>query len=563
MRTKALTLLLILPALAGCLRKEYAEADKVLAVGDLETLAVEAEVLGEDNVFADVVEIPVTVSANRSWSAVIEYEGEESDWLSLSEDELLNLHDFTQNEVVTVAATRNKTMQSRSARLIISEDAEHILTLPVVQAGQTRFLRAEPNREKALAILDTIKVAVACNTVWTAEIDPASTAVVTLMGPEDEEGAATATGEDYGILRVCFDENESSEQEMQAVIKLSAEGCDPCEVNLSQNKGEPYVAFKTDDNTVIPTPAETFEIQYASNCHWYMAVDSQQNFPGCVLSQTEGDASSFGTVTLSYDFGKDPCVQKSVRLRMWADGVDPVYLNLTQYGCLHIDLMDLADETTLYRWHNEPNYGTGGKVIDNNLHTQWWYNPDYDYEAGKSIGPPHWPWASPVWSGFPTGSGASLKEGIYDFVTPEGYVFKMKAAGSTGIWFHWHQQGFLVGSTKLETWIQFPVIEGKRLTSIVWEPSYCGGGSVTTGMRDENGNVIPCALTIDHMGTITTQSNVSQYKNDKSAGSNKPSAEHMYSVTWQPADPQPGGIIRHTLIYAGSISVKEYTLIYE
>ena len=561
MRTKALTLLLILPALAGCLRKEYAEADKVLAVGDLETLAVEAEVLGEDNVFADVVETPLNVSANRSWSAVIEYEGEESDWLSLSEDELLNLHDFTQVEPVTVVATRNKSLQSRSARLIISEDADHILTLPVVQAGQTRFLSAEPNREKALAILDTIKVAVSCNTAWTAEIDAASTAVVTLMGPEDEEGAATASGEDYGILSVCFGENESSEQEMQAIIKLSAEGCDPFELSLSQAKGEPYVAFKTDEGSVIPTTAQSYEIHYASNCHWYMSVDGNENFPGCVLSESEGEASSYGTVVLSYDFGKDPGVHKSVRLKMWADGLDPVYLNLTQYGCLHIDLMDLADETTLYRWHNEPNYGIG-RAFDNNLHTQWWYNPDYDYEAGKSIGP-HWPFSSPAWTGFPTGSAASLKDGIYDFVTPEGYVFKIKAAGTTGIWFHWHQQGFLVGSTKLETYIQFPVIEGKKLTTIVWEPSYCGGGSVTTGMRDENGNVIPCNLTLDHKGEVTTQSNVTQYKNTVSATGNKPDGEHLFTVTWQPVDPQPGGIIRQTLIYAGSISVKEYTLIYE
>lgn len=561
MRTKIPFLLLALLALSGCLRKEYAEQENVLLVDGRETLTVDAEKLGEDNVYEDVVEVPITVRANRSWSAVIQYDGEETDWLELSAEESLNLHQYSIDDVVTVLAARNKATESRSARIIISEDAQDILTLPVVQKGQARFITATPNRDKALAILDTINVAVACNTAWTAEVDPSSTAVVKLMAPEDEEAKETAEGEDYGTLKVCFYENDSSEQEMAAVIKLTADGCDPYELHLDQAKGEPYVAFKTDDNTVIPTTAQTFEIQYASNCHWYMAVDSEQNFPGCVLSQTEGDASPFGTVTLSYDFGKDPCVQKSVRLKMWAEGLDPVYLNLTQYGCLHIDLMNLADETTLYRWHNEPNYGVG-HVIDNNLHTGWWYNPDYDYETGKNPGAP-WPFETPSFTGFPTGSAASLKDGIYDFVTPEGYVFKMKAAGSTGIWFHWHQQGFLVGSTKLETWIQFPVIEGKKLTTIVWEPSYCGGGGVTTGMRDENGNVIPCSLTIDHMGTVTTQSNVSQYKNDKSATGNKPNAEHLYSVTWQPVDPQPGGIIRQTLIYAGNISVKEYTLIYE
>ena len=560
MRIKVLTLFLSLLALTGCLRKEYAEADEVLAVGDIETLAVEAEVLGEDNVFADVVETPLNVSANRSWSAIIEYEGEESDWLSLSEDELLNLHDFTQVEPVTVMAARNKTMQSRTARLIISEDAEHILILPVVQAGQTRFLRAEPNREKALAILDTIKVAVACNTTWTAEIDPSSTAVVTLMGPEDEESAATAAGEDYGILKVCFDENASAEHEMDAVIKLSAEGCDPCELHLAQAKGEPYVAFKTDDGSVIPTTAETYEIHYASNCHWYMSVDGNENFPGCVLSESDGEASSYGTVVLSYDFGKDPGVHKSVRLKMWADGVDPVYITLSQYGCLHLDLMDLADETTLYRWHNEPNYGID-RAFDNNLHTNWWYNPDYDYEAGTSIGP-KWPFSSPVWSGFPTGSAASLKDNVYDFVTHEGYVFKMKSAGSTGIWFHWHQQGFLVGATKNDTWVQFPVIEGLALTTVVYEPSY-NSGAATANMRDENGNVIMCDQTINYLGTITENKNQNFWKSEKCTGGNKPDREHSYTCTFKLLETQPGAIVRHTLVYNGSLSIKEYTLIYE
>ncbi len=561
MRTKIPCLLLALLALAGCLRKEYAEKENVLSVSDLESLTVDAETLGENNVYGTVVEVPITIKANRSWSAVVEYDGEEAPWLDLSMDESLNLHQYSIDEPIRVVATRNKSVTSRKARIIISEDAKDVLTLPVEQKGQTRFIDAKPNREKALAILDTINVAVSCNTVWKAEVDPSSTAVVKLMAPEDETAKESVEWEDYGSLRVCFYENDSATQEMKAVVKLTADGCDPFVLNLDQAKGSPYVAFKTDDNTVIPTTAESFEINFASNTHWYMAIDSEQNFPGCVLSATEGDATSFGTLTLSYDFGKDPCVSKSVRLKMWADGIDPVYLNLSQYGCLHIDLMNLADETTLYRWHNEPNYGIG-RTFDNNLHTQWWYNPDWSYETGQKIGAP-WPFETPTFDGFPTGSSASLKDGVYDFVTPEGYVFKMKAAGSTGIWFHWHQQGFLVGSTKLETWIQFPVIEGKKLTTIVWEPSYCGGGSVTTGMRDESGNVIPCNLSLNHKGEVTTQSKVTQYKNDKSATGNKPNAEHLFTVTWQPIESQPGGIIRHTLIYAGNISVKEYTLIYE
>ena len=559
MRTKVLTVLSILLAATGCLRKEYAEAEGALAVDGLETLTVDAEVLGEGDVFDDIVEAPFTVRANRSWSAVIEYDGDDSGWLSLSEDEALNLEAFTQEETITVMAARNKSTQPRNARIIISEDAEHAMTLPVVQEGQTRFLRATPNREKALAILDTVKVAVACYTVWTAEVDPSSTAAIKVL-VTGEEGAETAEGEDYDILKVCFDENDSAESEMEAIVKLTAEGCEPCEVRLSQAKGEPYVAFRTDDNTVIPTTAESFEINYASNAHWYMAVDEADHFPGCVLSPSEGDASSFGTVTLTYDFGKDPGVQKRVRLKMWADGIDPVYLTLTQYGCLHIDLMNLADEKTLYRWHYEPNFETD-RPIDSSLHTGWWYNPDYDYETKQKIGPP-WPFASPTWDGFPVGSAASLKTGTYDFVTPEGYTFKITTAGTTGIWFHWHQQGFLVGSAKNDTWVEFPVIEGLRLTTIVYEPAYTGGAT-TSGLRDGNGTAVKADLTVYHKGEVTELKNQTTWKSDKCGGGNQVTAEHMYSCTFKPLDTQPGQILRQTLIYAGNLSVKEYTLIYE
>ena len=196
MRTKIPFLLLALLALAGCLRKEYAEKENVLLVDGMEALAVDAEKLGEGDVYDDVVEVPLTVRANRSWSAVIQYEGEETGWLELSSEESLNLHQYSIDDPVTVLATRNKTTEPRRAKIIISEDAGNILTLPVVQQGQTRFITATPNRDKALAILDTIRVAVACNTAWTAEVDPSSTAVVKLMAPEDEEAKEATEGED-------------------------------------------------------------------------------------------------------------------------------------------------------------------------------------------------------------------------------------------------------------------------------------------------------------------------------------------------------------------------------
>ena len=66
MKFKVLALTLLLPALFGCLREHYTEEDKVLSVGDITSVAIAAEELGEGNVYDTVVVAPFTVRANRS-----------------------------------------------------------------------------------------------------------------------------------------------------------------------------------------------------------------------------------------------------------------------------------------------------------------------------------------------------------------------------------------------------------------------------------------------------------------------------------------------------------------
>lgn len=526
MQNKILLLLLSTLALTGCLRKTYKEVETTLSVPemDAEGISIEAEMLNEDNVYSPAVIKPVTVSANRSWSAVIRYDNPGDDWLSLSQEELLNPHQYTIPESVGLVAMRNKTTLARRAAVIISEDDEHILTVPVVQKGQERFLRATPLREKALAILDTVMVEIACNTEWVATVDESSTANVTLEN---------ASGEDYGAIKVCFGENNDAVHEMQAVVNLRAEDCEPVTVRISQAKGQPYVAFRTEDNTVIPTEAESFVIHYASNTHWHMEVLRQNQFTDCSLSQTEGEPSPDGTVVLRYKHGIDPEVrEKSVTLRMWAEGVEPVTLTLTQKGCLHLDFQNFDPS-----WHSAD-------------HPKWWY--------GAS-----WPFVSPEFSTIPQGSAASLKNGFYEFTTAEGYVVKIKTAGSVGIWFNQHQMGFIVGTDKNETWVEFPAIEGMKLTTIIYEPPYTGNAT-TTNIRDVNGNMVSGSITVRNYekNTVTT-GKTPQWKSTDCNGSNVVTMETSYTCTFHLTDAEYGAAYRHTLVYAGSLTIKEYTLIYE
>jgi len=520
---KKLTFLLCLLALTGCLREKYREDARQITVPDMETLTIQAEVLGAEKVFGDDVPVPLAVSANRSWSTRVEYEGAETDWLCFSTDEMLNLNEFTMVDTIEVRALRNTSTEARKAKIILSTDAETSAILPVVQQGQKRFLTAAPDREKALSIQDTVVLNVACNTAWTAAILPSSSAAVVL----DAE-----SGVDYGKVKVCFDENNDAVEEKEAVVTLTAEGCDPVTVSIVQAKGQPYVAFRMPE-TEIPITSESYVLRFASNTYWHLEVVEADHFTGCKFSQTDGGPTTHGEVVFSFDHGKEPGIMKSVTLKLSAEGVEPSTVTLTQKGCLHLDFLDLDAE----KWNSSD-------------HPKWWYTPK-------------WPFVTPEYKDIPKGSATSLKDQILECTTAEGYVFKFKSSGSTGIWFHEHQMGFMVNTNKLTTWVEFPVIEGKALKTIIYEPPYTGG-AYTTDIRDEDGNTVAGTATVhDYRNGTETTSKTPMWKSTGCTGGNQVTRETELNCTFELAEPVPGAIYRHTLVYAGTIGIKDYILIYE
>ena len=175
MRTKVFALVLLAAALTACLRENYAEKEQVLELPELSAVTLEAEVLSPENVYDTVVTQLLNVRANRSWSAVIEYEGAEEGWLKLSEEELLNLHEYSVNEPVTLTASRNESTTARKAKIIFSSDASHKVTIPVEQKAQVRFLDVKTDRDEVLSIRDTVFATIRCNTAWTAAVDAEQT----------------------------------------------------------------------------------------------------------------------------------------------------------------------------------------------------------------------------------------------------------------------------------------------------------------------------------------------------------------------------------------------------
>ncbi len=523
MRTKKLIMLLCVAALTGCFRENYSEDAAKLAVPDTETLSIQAEVLGDGDVFDADVPMQVAVRANRSWSAVIVYEGKETDWLTLSSNESLNLQRYTVCDTILARASRNTTTESRKAKIVFSSDADTVTELPVVQKGQTRFLRVSADRDKALAIQDTIVLKVACNTAWTAVVEGASTAAATLE---------TDGGIDYSDLKVCFDENNDATEEKEALVTVTAGGCDPVSVRIPQVKGNPYVAFRM-SQTEIPIEDDSCVLHFASNTDWHLEVVETDHFTGCKFSQNAGGPTTTGDVTFSFDHGREPGILKSVTLKLSADGVEPSTVTLTQKGCLHLDFLDLDAE----KWNSAD-------------HPKWWFTPK-------------WPFVTPAYSEIGKGSAASAKDQILECTTAEGYVFRLKSSGSTGTWFHEHQMGFIVGTNKLTTYVEFPAIEGKKLKTIIYEPPYTGSAN-TYDIRDIDGAVVDGTATLYNyeLGTETS-SKTTQIKTNGCSGANKVTMEKSICVVFELSDPLPGAAYRQTLVYAGTINIKDYILIYE
>jgi len=449
MRTKIFALALLTAALSACLRENYAEKEQVLELPELSSVTLEAEVLGEGNVYDPVVTQLLNVRSNRSWSAVIQYEGEESDWLKLSEEELLNLHEYSVDEPLTLTASRNESASVRKASIIISSDADHKLTIPVEQKAQVRFMDVETDRNEALSIQDTVTATIRCNTAWTAAIEEAvTTAGISL---------STQEGKDYGIVKIAFEENFDATQSKQAVVKLTANGIEePKELVITQKEGKPYIEFRMESQELSPEVSEV-TLKFGSSVNWSLSVKEQNGMENASFSQETGGPTSTGDVILHLPLhGEDPGASKSITVELSASGLESQTCTFTQKGCIHLDFLDVTSPGS-----------------------------DKPYSF-------HWPFATPKQSEVPASAGnGSYRGKSLDLTMPGGHVFTAisKDFGTDGgIWYNAAKQGFQVGKGK-GSCLVFPAIEGMTLKTVIYEPSYILASKVY--IADEDGTVIP------------------------------------------------------------------------
>lgn len=507
MRTKVLPIVLLLGALTGCLRENFAEKEQVLTVPeDQASVVMEAEVLGEGDVYDAVVKQLVNVRANRSWSAVIEYEGTEADWLELSSDEFLNLHEYSVDEPVELVAQRNKSGVSRKAKLIISSDKDHIITIPVEQKPQQLFIDAETERAEVLSIGEKIQLKVRSNTAWTASVDAAQTTA-------DVELSQTE-GQDYAVITADVGENFSAIEGKRAVIRFEAQGVEtPKELLITQKEGKPYIEFRMTE-TVLAPEANQVLIQFGASVNWNLSVKNTDGIEGATFSQATGGPTSTGDVIMSFDLnGEDPGVSKSITIELSANGLEPMEYTFTQYGCLHLDFMDVT----------APGAAS-----------------PYTFK---------WPFASPVQKDIPSSANTGTYRGkSLDLTTPGGFVFtaiSIDYGTNGGIWYHSTKQGFQVGKGK-GSCLEFPAIERLALKKVIYEPAYLVNSKVQ--ITDAEGNIIPGGELWESSGGST----------------NTVTQEVMENHVFQLEDTEPGVRYRIAVYKNGAaVSFKDLVLIYE
>lgn len=506
MRINAFALLLLTAVMAGCLKENFTEKEQVLTLPEMSSVSLEAEVLGEGSVYDTVVTQVLNVRANRSWSAVIEYEGEQSGWLELSEEELLNLHEYSVDEPVTLTARRNENTTARKARIIFSSDAEHKVTIPVEQKAQIRFLEVEANRSEALSIRDTVTANIHCNTSWTVAVDSLLTTAGISLSVEK--------GKDNGVLKIAFEENFDATQEKSAVVKLSALGLDSTkELVITQKEGAPYIEFRMSDTELSPEVSSVV-LKFGASVNWSLNIKNRTGMDGAGFSTTTGGPTSSGDVVLYLPLnGEDPGISKSITIELSANGLDPQTCTFTQKGCIHLDFLNVT--------------APGDEKPYTFL----------------------WPFASPAKSEIPASANTGTYRGqSLKLTMPGGTVFtacSMDWGTNGGIWYNAPKQGFLIGNGK-GSYLEFPAVPGLTLKTVIWEPSYLFGskGKIT----DSEENVVKGGEQWDSHG----------------GGANTVTQEMMENHYFNLELTEPGTAYRLVSTNAGvALSFKDLILIYE
>ena len=408
-------------------------------IGTLEPEASEF-VFEADNYDLSPIEKNISVSSNRSWSVLVE---EGCDWLETGIDGFENLSGARCGASLPIRLSNNRLEQERSASItFFSEDGKKSITIRQ-KAIVPRLVIEGSHAVGGLSSKgDTVRLSVNSNVEWTASVKPGGTAQMEL---DTQEGSLC------GNVLVTLAENFNTSGGADGTVVFSAEGCPDVEVLLSQMTAAKY--FQIDPcSTRIDPDAESFTIPIRTNCDWNAEVVSQTYFGSFSLSADHGVYTD-KSVVCNFTINDNPSEERIATVRFSAEGIEPQEITLTQSGYLHIV-----------------------------------------FHTGSGMNKDGWPFVDPAYSTIPSkGDYAVFGGKDAEFVLKNGYVLIIH--GTTGI--HRNSGTGLNVIGVAGDYIKFPVVRGKRLTTVGYTTRASSKSSVT--LMDES-LTVPFAESVEVIG---------------------------------------------------------------
>jgi len=296
-------------ATTSCLERVFSESEPTLST-DVKELVISSDSFEG----AEILNDTIFVTSNRSWSANFV---EDVDWVSLDDEENLNLSKCSKVFPLVVRFSDNKAEVDRTATLRISTEFASKEIKITQRAIAYRLVLGEGTDERvsttatcytaeAGAEEDSFVLKVNSNMPWTAKILSSSTALVSLDKTE---------GQGIEDLTVSFKDNDDRENEKSATVLISSKGSDDLKVEFKQAKSEPFArVLSTDfDGRNVSSMGGRVVFTIKSNADFVVKVKDGEELKGGIQvarRDQSGAQMKDETDRLLYDYPSSYAFQK-------------------------------------------------------------------------------------------------------------------------------------------------------------------------------------------------------------------------------------------------------------
>lgn len=468
---KLLIAVIAMLCLSACLEVRYSEAEEVLEADRSSVTAVsERDIPDDEESYDQTIYDTLMVLSNRSFHASIE---PAVDWVRVLESESINLSGVSERVPVILAFARNRREEVRQSVLKLNGETRTV-SIPLTQNAPVYYIRAEVNKPEVLGVRDTCILKVRSNTKWTAAVDASQTTAAV-------EITKTA-GRDNGSFAVCFGMNDDFEHGKKAVVVISAEGCAPQYVTVSQRDGSPFVTFLDGDLEVAPE-LPYVPLSITANVPWNAEILESSFVDGVIVTResidanpkdrtkwnivTGGDYIENGKFAYVGEHGSDPTVIKTARIKLsTTDGTSTNEISIKQRGCIHLDFLDFNPETA----------GTNKPYKDGYTPETWPFEyPTYNEMCmtwnGCMLDPVKYPFDGHLYGEIE----CMLKCGYAMPIRTNGYEGDKAESMGGGFWYSSNSKGLQLSyCINGYDYIKTPIVPGMALTKIIFEPSALG-----------------------------------------------------------------------------------------